>query len=439
MWSRVIEESTKPIHHSSTGLNSRNHGDEWKRHDHPFFYESSSGELTPRSVFVDAEVDDTRLKFYRSGICLDPESTIRLPQDCRSNFFAGVHMARCGIMESVEESIRLQLERCDAFSGFLSFQSFGGGTGSGLGVEVLRTLKECYPKQIVIQPLVWPSRDSSTSIVEPYNSIFGLTRAHTHTSLSLMIDNQATFRICHEKRGIKNPSFSHMNELIADMISMVTSSIRGRTTLNASLNEIVTNLVPEPQFHYPIVSYAPVTTPGASTAGELVKSLFRPSHTFCDIPKVSDSRFFAASILTRGNQPISIPEIQKSLSCMRPNLKSVSASPELFFPKFVPWIPNSFKVGVVEQPNITLQREGALVANCTAVSGLFSREYKKFLHLFFHKAFVWQYLEAGGEMDDFYEAREKVSAMISAYDNVTRECLNAESQTLQTEFTNLTS
>lgn len=43
--------------------------------------------------------------------------------------------------------------------------------------------------------------------------------------------------------GKKSASHPDMNELIADVASMVNSSLRGRTTLNASLVEIVTNLV----------------------------------------------------------------------------------------------------------------------------------------------------------------------------------------------------
>merc|ERR1711964_283063 len=90
--------------------------------------------------------------------------------------------------------------------------------------------------------------------------------------------------------------------------------------------------------------------------------------------------------------------------------------------RFLPWLEaGGFKVGVVGKPPsipklkegdgyfmAKTDRQGALLANTTAVRSLFVRQYKKFLKLFYHKASVWQFLEAHGDLDLFYEAQEKV-------------------------------
>ena len=417
LWSRFYTEFADKAGEHSTGLA----GPVGSTGAPSFFYESERGSLCPRCIFIDSNI--------HLGVYVEPECQIALRQDCRSNFFEGISQWKGGASDRIVEGIRVQTERCDALSGFLLFHSLSGGTGSGIGVESNRFLRDEFPKQVILDHIIYPSKDSSNSVVGPYNTVFGLTQAHKQSSVSFLLDNQAAFRICREKRGILNPSYSHMNEIIADLISMVTSSLRGRTTLNASLNEILTNLVPEPDFHYPIVSYAPLGQKRVSpSTRELVSSLFRPSSTFCDVPNIDAGRFFAASILCRGQGGLSVPEIIKSLSSMR----ATSG-------KFVPWIPNSFKVGVVEHCALKtgVEAEAVLIANSTSVRDLFDREYKKVLHLLFHKAFVWQYLEAGAEMDDFIQSRETMKSIISRYDETLTEIKSCESSKLRTELNSL--
>jgi tubulin alpha len=426
LWDRLFrDDKSSAVQHSYSGLVSVEEAD--SKATSPFFFESRESS-TPRCIFIDPYISRVHGRIWKEFIESNPECWVNLDIDCRNNFYDGVCKWRTDVSHRVSENLRIHIERCDRFSGFLVFHSLSGGTGSGIGVEAMEYLREEFPKQVLFEPIIFPSKDSSTSLVGPYNTIFGLSQAHRQASLSLMIDNQASFRICKEKRKITKPSYSHMNELIADMMSMATSSLRGRTTLNASLNEIVTNLVPEPDFHYPIVSYAPVNDmnnpkrPSPSVT-ELVSSLFRPESTFCDVPTLAKGRYFAASILCRGKGRISVPEIQKSLSNMRGGAH------------FVPWIPNSFKVGVVEQSSQTSHHaEAVLLANSTSVRDLFDREYKKFLHLLFHKSFVWQYLEAGAEMDDFLEAKESIKQLISLYDNTVEQSRVANVANMRTEL-----
>lgn len=57
------------------------------------------------------------------------------------------------------------------------------------------------------------------------------------------------------------------------------------------------------------------------------------------------------------------------------------------------------------------------------------RNMQKFLKLFYHKAYVWQFLEANGELEMFFEAQERVREILGGYEHyLTRSC-EAESQT----------
>ena len=38
----------------------------------------------------------------------------------------------------------------------------------------------------------------------------------------------------------------------------------------------------------------------------------------------------------------------------------------------------------------------------------FGARYRKFVELLFHKAYLWQCIDSGAELDDFYEAGEQV-------------------------------
>lgn len=399
LWQTLADE----IPAGGESASSFHPGPEYGRVNSPFFNDSDKNVFTPRAVFVDS--DPLMPQSVNPSLCVERENLVVSSTDCRGNFFEGRSRAASeGIGASALDRIRTEVERCDNLSGFLVYRAVGGGTGSGVGVDILTRMKDEYGKHVLFEPLVYPSSDSSVSTVEPYNCIFSLAASRPFASLSLMLDNQAVFRLCKENMRIATPSFSDMNKLLARVISGCTASLRSHATLNASLNEIVTNLVPEPSFRYSIVSFSPLALKRQFSTREMVTSLVSPSAALCDVPHLDSSRLFAASLLCRGAQ-LSVAEIQKTVN----SLKSSSTA------QFVPWIPNSFKVGVVPSHSTP---ECVMLHNSTAVKQLFARQYKKFLQLFFHKAYVWQYLEAGGEMDDFFAAQECVREMISQYDEV---------------------
>jgi hypothetical protein len=56
----------------------------------------------------------------------------------------------------------------------------------------------------------------------------------------------------------------------------------------------------------------------------------------------------------------------------------------------------------------------------------------------FHKAYVWQFLEAGGEMDEFMTAKENVKSIIDEYAEVLSQAKSEESVILQKQLTQQT-
>lgn len=144
------------------------------------------------------------------------------------------------------------------------FHSFGGGTGSGFGALLLERLSAEYSKKSKLEFVVYPSPRVATAVVEPYNAVLSTHGTIENSECTFLIDNEAVFGICKRNLDIPRPGYEHLNRLIAQVVSSITSSLRFNGALNVDLNEFQTNLVPFPRIHYPLVSYAPVISSNCS-------------------------------------------------------------------------------------------------------------------------------------------------------------------------------
>ncbi|CAD7949526.1 unnamed protein product [Amoebophrya sp. A25] len=424
-----------------------------------FFAETAAGQHVPRSVFVDTD-PATRVDVLNAshGKLFHPDNILAYKQDCRSNFFEGRSASnQFKIKESVMDAVRKEVDKCQSLQGFFLFHSFGGGTGTGLGVEVLDTLRDQFSKKVIMQPLVYPSQDYVSSVVEPYNCLFAQAYTRENIDLAMVLDNQAAYRMCRENLKVKHPTFLHLNRIIAQMVSAATTSLRFPTQLNATLDEVVTNMVPEVKFRYPILSLSPVRHPTRAkhenfTTREIITDLFEEKNLLADIGhgRLKQNRYLACSVLMRGFQRVKREQLMQDhitdvigdgsedaegyIHLAIQPLECTRAINELMNPsgghreplKFLPWLGHGgFKIGAVAEPPHVPEgfmaksdRQGALLANTTAVRTLFMRSYSKFLKLFYHKAYVWQFLEANGELEMFFEAQEKMRELIADYEDI---------------------
>jgi len=436
-----------------------------------FFYETPSQQFVPRAVFIDTDPttrDEIRSSKY--GRLFHPDALLGYKQDCKNNYFEGRSMASVfKIQEDVLDRIRRAADQCSNLQGFFVFHSFGGGTGSGIGVEILHELRAQFDKKMIFQPAIFPSNNLSSSIVEPYNSVFTTYYTRDVVDLTLMLDNQAAYRMCMTNLLHASPDFVHINRLLAQCISACTTSLRYDSILNATMLEIVTNLVPQHEFRYPILSLAPVRHPqkGAHeslTTQQIVHELFEERNILADCGRyLKHNRYLAACVLLRGRE-LHQRDDKDTQDLMASRLDTTlkpgttqKEPDELLAPiqvnaatkylhqlinpprshrrpiRFVPWVSGGFKVGVVgNEPCIPegfmaqSRRQGALLGNTTAVRQLFVRQYAKFCKLFYHKAYVWQFIDANGEMDCFYEAREGCLEIIKTYETVLSDCVESE-------------
>lgn len=158
----------------------------------------------------------------------------------------------------VVNTVLIGSDNCSSLQGFLIFHSFGGGTGSGFGALLLERLSTDYGKKSKLEFAVYPAPRVSTSVVEPYNAVLSTHSTIENSDCTFLVDNEAVYDICRRNLDIPRPNYEHLNRLIAQVVSSITSSLRFDGALNVDLNEFQTNLVPYPRIHYPLISYAPV-------------------------------------------------------------------------------------------------------------------------------------------------------------------------------------
>merc|ERR1711922_95953 len=83
--------------------------------------------------------------------------------------------------------------------------------------------------------------------------------------------------------------------------------------------------------------------------------------------------------------------------------------------QMVEWIPNNFKLGVVNMPRIDTELSATAVVNTTSLKAIFQRLATQFGALFKRKAFLHWYKGEGMDEMEFQEADKNVRDLITEY------------------------
>ncbi|VDM02235.1 unnamed protein product [Schistocephalus solidus] len=164
-----------------------------------------------------------------------------------------------------------------------------------------------FPKETKIDVGLYPSEHQATSVVEPYNAVLSSCCPTRFEAVSLIFDNHAIINVIRNHLDIECISFSHMNRLLAQVISGLTANWRFGSLLSAKLTDLQTNLIPYPGMRFlqcslapllstanpdrPVVGYDSLLQACLSDSNQLARSDF----------SLNDSIFMACALLYRGN------------------------------------------------------------------------------------------------------------------------------------------
>merc|ERR1712025_1180301 len=383
-----------------------------------FFSETGAGKHVPRCIYLDLEptvVDEVRTGTYRQ--LFHPEQMITGKEDAANNYARGHYTIGKEIVDLVLDRIRKLADQCSGLQGFLIFHSFGGGTGSGFTSLLMERLSCDYGKKAKLEFSVYPAPKISTAVVEPYNSILTTHTTLDHSDCSFLVDNEAIYDMC-RNLGIEQPRYTDLNQIIAQVVSSITASLRFPGELNVDLTEFQTNLVPYPRIHFPLVAYSPMI------------SRARASHEQLSVQEITSSCFDIRTQMVKCN-----PANGKYMACCllfrgEVNPKEINTATTLAKAKrgsqFVEWCPTGFKIGMNTRPPTVLEnspmaavkRAVCMLSNTTAIAEAWKNLNKKFDLMFDKRAFVHWYVGEGMEEGEFSEARDDLKVLEGDYDIV---------------------
>mmetsp|Transcript_17192 Transcript_17192/g.35469 ORF Transcript_17192/g.35469 Transcript_17192/m.35469 type:complete len:442 (-) Transcript_17192:584-1909(-) len=373
-----------------------------------YFSEGQSGRYVPRAILTDLEpgtMDSIRCGPF--GQLFRPDNFIFGQSGAGNNWAKGHYTEGAELVDAVMECVRKEAESCDVLQGFQVTHSMGGGTGSGMGTLLVSKVKEEYPDRIISTYSVIPSPKVSDTVVEPYNATLSIHQLVENADQCYALDNEALYDICFRTLKLDNPTFSDLNNLIANAITGTTCSLRFPGQLNCDLRKLAVNMVPFPRLHFFVTGFAPLTAYSSQgfrvmTVPELSQQAFDAKNMMCAADP-RHGRYLTCAMMFRGNLSTEVVDDQ-----MHQMVTKHSSY-------FVEWIPDNIKASICDVPPKGLEMSTVFIGNSTAIQEAWKRVADQFSLMFRRKAFLHWYTGEGMDEMEFTEAESNLNDLISEY------------------------
>lgn len=370
-----------------------------------FFHKIRDGKYVPRAVLIDLEPGViARIESGEMANLFDESCIVRKIPGAANNWARGYNVEGERVIDQIMNVIDSAVEKTKSLQGFLITHSIGGGSGSGLGSLILERLRAAYPKKKIFTFSVVPSPLISDSAVEPYNAVLTLQRLRDNADASVILDNEALFRIA-KSRLARSPNYMDLNHIVALIMSSVTASLRFPGKLNTDLGEFVTNLVPFPGNHFLTASFAPMRSPGAENQvrtnfPDLARETFAQDN-FTAAIDWQNGVYLSACSLFRGD--IKAKEVEENMAAIRKQLN------------FASYVPTGIKIGTADTAPEGFASSGLALVNHTGIAAVFERLVAQFDIMFDNHAYTHWYEGAGVSRDKMAEARDVVADLAKSY------------------------
>lgn len=395
-WSQIVSEHG--LEYSRIGLRVCGESSDSLLGVSVFFDESRNGVYKPRTVYCDLSNSSIHSPAINSFpiSCYDNKSVV-VSNDGSGNCYAqAFHCEGLPVAGHSIEAFRKTLESCDSLQGVRFIHSLSGGTGSGLGGLLMRSVHDYLDtgsKCLLYSACVVPSHRTSDNCLSTYNTLLGLQDLLEYTHMVFPYDIDAV----HGQSKDPYP-------FIAECLSGLTASMRFPGLVNADLRKIYSNSVVFKNMHFLVTSFSK----NEKTVGQLAHQVMESgtSTMSCDI-RAEDERVLSSFMAFRGK---SIP-----MSLVHDAIGSV----RLYKNIYSNWNPNCVSASICSQPVKT--NTGCLAAaltcvhNTTAISQFLDCVTASFDRKFASRSHVYLYEENGLHVNEFEQARNLVRSVSDLY------------------------
>ncbi|CAL1571918.1 unnamed protein product [Knipowitschia caucasica] len=397
-----------------------------------FFYQTARGELEARAVLIDMEpkvITHSMTKAAKSGNWRYGEkSHFSQKQGSGNNWANGFCVHGPLSEEAVEELVRREVERCERLAGLLPIMSVAGGTGSGVGTYVTRTLRDTFPKTFILNHLTWPYGTGEV-IVQNYNSVLTLAKLYRLSDAVLVHENDTVHRICSQLLNIKHITFCDVNRVIAHQLGSVlqpalTAHSHGTCSRNP-LGDLVSSLVCHPEFKLlslctipqmpsSSIAYSTFAWPGLlkhlrqmlvsnTRMEEGIDWQVRPPSNYDrsrGLPTHNFNRSLANLLVLRGKEVFSAETGSFEEAAL-----------------YTSWLPSDEAFNAWKSPVSfnKYEKSATLVSNSQSLLQPLDNIVGKAWNMFASRAYVHQYTKYGITEEDFVESFTSLEQVISSY------------------------
>ncbi|KAK9886249.1 hypothetical protein WA026_015762 [Henosepilachna vigintioctopunctata] len=391
-----------------------------------FFYQTDDEHYKPRAVLVDLEprVINTILNTPYSKLYNHENIFLSKNGGGAGNNWAAGYGQGEKLNEEIFDIIDREADGSDSLEGFVVCHSIAGGTGSGLGSNILEKLSDRFPKKLVQTYSVFPNLDEiSDVVVQPYNSLLTLRRLTESADSVVVLDNTALNRIATERLCIQNPSFAQINSLVSTIMTVSTATLRYPSYMNNDLMGILAPLIPTPRLHFLMTGFTPLTSDqdersvGKTTVLDVMKRLLQPKNMMVSTNPDKNAQHCFISILNIIQGEVDPTQVHKSIQRIR----------ERKLAPFIPWGPASVNVAISKKSpyvKTPFKVSGLMLANHTNISSLFNRVLGQYHKLRKREAFLDQFKKEEmfqDNLNELDESEEVIQDLCSEYLAATKD------------------
>ncbi|VVC37355.1 Hypothetical protein CINCED_3A023846 [Cinara cedri] len=379
---------------------------------------SQADTYVPRALLVDTEptvIDTIKTGNYQK--LFPNQNMINDKENAASNYAAGFYGIGKKLSSAVMNQLSCLAENCNALQGIALFRSTGGGTGSGMSSRIINDIKDMYPSKTIIDFNICTSSEMSPIIVEPYNTALGTCQDLDSVKCSFLFDNKTLYNICGFKLDIPKPTYRNINNVIALVTSGITSSLRFEGSMMNNLSELLTNLIPYPRLHFPLITHVPISNNAqniSSASTQLAALSFDHNYQMTKIDSKL-GKYLSICMMYRGN--LTPTDINTAIAFAQrehtiPVTKNINSP--------------LFKFGLCYLPPLTVPSSGIVAAtrtvtnfsNNTAIKQYWINLMKNYNKLLSKRVFVHHFTGEGMEEEMFSKTTESISKLIAEYEEI---------------------